>query len=288
MTKRILVGLLLLVYIFILCKILVFKEVPIVRMGHLMLNFGGTQTGPANFIPLKSILYYLLGKNGFFIAALNIGGNIILFIPLGFLLPIIFTSLNWRKIIGIAFASGLLVESIQAILEIGIFDIDDVILNGFGLMIGYGCYILFSNFSLHTKKLITLFSIGLSIGIILIYIIAQYEHIELPLRLEPSLKKEAFKLNEEGSMQCCDPCKGTGGTGKIIAINTASITIQGRRNNGSPQIIKLTNATIIKNATGVISLASLKMGDNITVVIDESETASLILLCGLSKPMVKH
>ena len=93
MTKRILVGLLLLVYIFILCKILVFKEVPIVRMGHLMLNFGGTQSGPANFIPLKSILYYLLGKNGFFIAALNIGGNIILFIPLGFLLPIIFINL---------------------------------------------------------------------------------------------------------------------------------------------------------------------------------------------------
>ena len=91
-----------------------------------------------------------------------------------------------------------------------------------------------------------------------------------------------------GSTQCCDPCNGTGGTGEIIAISINTITIKGRKENESSQVIKLTEKTIIKNAAGPILAHTLKMGDHVTVVIDETETASLVLVCGLIKPSLKH
>lgn len=288
MLKRILAGLLLIAYIFILFKILVFKEVPLVRIGHLMLNFGGTQDGPANLIPFKTILPYLLGKNGLLIAALNIGGNIILFLPIGFLLPTLFSRISWIKIISIAIATGIIVEGIQAILHIGIFDIDDVILNGLGLILGFWAYGIFTNFSIITKKVITISTGLLTVGIVLIYIIAAYKQIQLPFSLEPAIEREHLNNRQVGSTQCCDPCNGTGGTGEIIAISSNTITIKGRKENGSSQVIKLTEKTIIKNAEGPILANTLKMGDHVTVVIDETETASLVLVCGLIKPSLKH
>lgn len=288
MLKRILAGLLLIAYIFILFKILVFKEVPLVRIGHLMLNFGGTQDGPANLIPFKTILPYLLGKNGLLIAALNIGGNIILFLPIGFLLPTLFSRISWIKIISIAIATGIIVEGIQAILHIGIFDIDDVILNGLGLILGFWAYGIFTNFSIITKKVITISTGLLTVGIVLIYIIAAYKQIQLPFSLEPAIEREHLNNRQVGSTQCCDPCNGTGGTGEIIAISINTITIKGRKENGSSQVIKLTEKTIIKNAAGPILANTLKMGDHVTVVIDETETASLVLVCGLIKPSLKH
>lgn len=283
MTKRIIAGLVFITYILILFKILVFKEVPLVRIGQLMLNFGGTQEGPANLIPFKTILPYLLGKNGLLIAALNIGGNIILFIPIGFLLTIIFSKISKWIIIVIAIASGLLVEGIQAIYHIGIFDIDDVLLNGLGVIIGFWTYRIFLHFSITTKKIIRISSLILCMGITIVYLIAKYKHLQLPFSLEPAIERGHLNNRQDSSSLCCDPCNGTGGTGVIVAMDTNSITIKGRKDNGSSQLIKLTTKTIIRNSSEPISLANLKIGDHVTVIIDETETASLILLCGIIK-----
>ena len=65
MKNRFLPLLLLLVYVVILVKVMVLKDVPMIRMGPIMLNFGGTQDGDPNYIPFKTILPYLLGDNGF-------------------------------------------------------------------------------------------------------------------------------------------------------------------------------------------------------------------------------
>lgn len=105
-----------------------------------MFNFGGTTTEvgrPANFIPFKSILSYLLGERGILMAFLNIGGNIILLIPVGILAVIIQSNITWKGALLWAICSGLLIEGLQVILNVGIFDIDDLILNGLGVMIGY-------------------------------------------------------------------------------------------------------------------------------------------------------
>lgn len=138
MKKRLIPVVFLLVYCVILIKVLVFKDIPMVRIGSLMLNFGGTNgDNPPNFVPFKTILPYLLGNKGWIIAGLNLLGNIALLVPLGLILPFIYVNMTWKRSLIIAFLAGLTIEVMQVVLQVGIFDIDDVILNGLGVMIGY-------------------------------------------------------------------------------------------------------------------------------------------------------
>jgi glycopeptide antibiotics resistance protein len=143
MKKRLLPSILLLAYSSILIKVMVLKDVPMIRIGSIMLNFGGTQVGDPNYVPFKTILPYLLGEYGFMIGALNIIGNIAFLIPIGFLLPFFFARIDWKKSLVVALLSGMSIELTQVLLHIGIFDIDDVILNGLGLMVGYWLFLLF-------------------------------------------------------------------------------------------------------------------------------------------------
>ena len=93
---------------------------------------------PISFRPFQSI-------SSFFkeIRRVQIGnflGNIILFVPLGVLLPMV---TGWKKIwktmvAGISFS--LFIEIIQLITSRGCFDFDDVILNGLGTVMGIGLY----------------------------------------------------------------------------------------------------------------------------------------------------
>ena len=67
-------------------------------------------------------------------------GNIFLFMPVGVLLPAV---TGWKKmwktvVMGIGFS--LLIEVIQFITSKGCFDLDDIILNGLGTVIGFGIY----------------------------------------------------------------------------------------------------------------------------------------------------
>jgi glycopeptide antibiotics resistance protein len=143
MKNRLLSSILLLAYGAILVKVMVLKDVPMISIGPVTLNFGGTQFGDPNYVPFRTILPYLLGENGFLIGALNIGGNIAFLIPIGFLLPFVFTRIDWKRSLVVALLSGMSIELTQVFLHIGIFDIDDVILNGLGLMAGYWMYLLF-------------------------------------------------------------------------------------------------------------------------------------------------
>ena len=143
MKKRLLPSILLLAYSIILVKVMVLKDVPMIRMGPVMLNFGGTQVGDPNFVPFKTILPYLLGEYGFLIGALNIVGNIAFLVPIGFMLPFVFARIGWKKSLVLAILSGMFIELTQVVLHVGIFDIDDVILNGLGVMVGFWMYLLF-------------------------------------------------------------------------------------------------------------------------------------------------
>ncbi len=73
----------------------------------------------------------------------NIGGNIIGFIPLGILLPIIFLSLRkiWKTVF-IVFCISLFFETTQLLTGLGVFDVDDLILNTAGGLIGYLIYLI--------------------------------------------------------------------------------------------------------------------------------------------------
>lgn len=68
----------------------------------------------------------------------NIVGNIVLFIPLGFLLPILIPAYNSvQKIMLLGFCLSFSFEFIQLITVLGIFDIDDTMLNTLGCLIGF-------------------------------------------------------------------------------------------------------------------------------------------------------
>lgn len=140
MRKPVWIIIVLVLYIAFLFKLMVFKDVFLIRIGHLRLNFGGTQDGPPNLIPFKSIWSYLHGDKGLLIGGINIVGNIVLLMPIGFLIPFLIRNMTWKKSLVIALASGLAIEGTQAILHVGIFDTDDLILNGLGVMMGYWGY----------------------------------------------------------------------------------------------------------------------------------------------------
>ncbi|HET9823809.1 MAG TPA: VanZ family protein [Chitinophagaceae bacterium] len=68
----------------------------------------------------------------------NIGGNIIGFIPLGILLPALLLSFrNFWRIALAGFCISLLFETTQLLTGLGSFDVDDIILNTAGCIIGY-------------------------------------------------------------------------------------------------------------------------------------------------------
>jgi glycopeptide antibiotics resistance protein len=45
--------------------------------------------------------------------------------------------MTWQKSLALAVAVGLAIEGMEVVFRVGIFDIDDVILNALGVMIGY-------------------------------------------------------------------------------------------------------------------------------------------------------
>ena len=98
-------------------------------------NLMGTPITYRPFHSLSSFLKELQrGRIG------NSFGNIILFIPVGALLPAV---TGWKKmwktvVAGISFS--LFIEIIQLITSRGCFDIDDVLLNSLGTVMGLGLY----------------------------------------------------------------------------------------------------------------------------------------------------
>ena len=68
----------------------------------------------------------------------NIFGNVMGFIPYGFILPVItHRCRNGFFIILSGFALSLTVETIQLVTRSGCFDVDDLILNTLGAAVGY-------------------------------------------------------------------------------------------------------------------------------------------------------
>jgi len=101
-----------------------------------------------NLIPFKSIIasfeiyiYYVknvpeIANNEFWHFAVNVFGNIGVFIPFGILLTILFDS-KFIKAFTVFEIGLLILEIMQFIKRRGVFDIDDIILNTLGFLLGY-------------------------------------------------------------------------------------------------------------------------------------------------------
>ena len=89
-----------------------------------------------NLIPFKSIIE-IINNSSIYAIIINIFGNLLIFVPLEYFIIELF---NVKKIIPnflISVGSILLIEILQYIFRVGIFDIDDIILDVFGMMSFY-------------------------------------------------------------------------------------------------------------------------------------------------------
>lgn len=107
------------------------------ELENRIIMFSSEETINFNLIPFRSIGVQLTHINEWW-ALKNILGNIISFIPFGFLLPIVYNKINsFFKFFASNILFILFVESFQFFTRIGFFDVDDIFLNFVGSLCGY-------------------------------------------------------------------------------------------------------------------------------------------------------
>lgn len=108
-----------------------------------------------NLIPFQEIMRYLRYYHSIGIGrvCLNLLGNIIGFAPFGFFLPCISNrKLNFGAVTLFSMEFSITVEVIQLITRVGCCDVDDVILNTLGGMLGYLCYWIWRKYKHESEK----------------------------------------------------------------------------------------------------------------------------------------
>lgn len=114
-----------LIYILCLFQIVTFEDQTLIMSND---NF--------NLIPFKEIFRYNFGSRLFF---KNVIGNLVMFVPYGFFAAYFTKSKKWNTAFFLVSFASLSIEFTQ--LAIGrVFDIDDILLNVCGGMIGYLIY----------------------------------------------------------------------------------------------------------------------------------------------------
>lgn len=96
-----------------------------------------------NLTPFQEIRRYIEYRAmiGMPAVILNLVGNIVAFMPFGFLLPMINTAERRSYMIFLlTFELSLVIEVVQLFSRVGSFDVDDLILNTLGGLIGYWAY----------------------------------------------------------------------------------------------------------------------------------------------------
>lgn len=74
---------------------------------------------------------------------LNIFGNLMVFFPVGFLIPILRTKKTGViRIMIYSFLFSLFIESVQLVAKVGVFDVDDLFMNTLGGIVGWICYFI--------------------------------------------------------------------------------------------------------------------------------------------------
>lgn len=92
-----------------------------------------------NLVPFSSIVQGLRAGGPLFV--INIVGNIVVFVPLGIVLPNLDRRFqHWIKTLIIGIALSATIEALQWTSAQRVADVDDLLLNGFGTWIGYRMY----------------------------------------------------------------------------------------------------------------------------------------------------
>ena len=98
--------------------------------------------GIINIVPIKeTINTFMHSETGMRNSLRNLIGNILVFMPLGFFIPLLFDKFNnLKKVLKVGCLSSLAIELSQLFVGSNVCDIDDVIYNTLGAVVGFICY----------------------------------------------------------------------------------------------------------------------------------------------------
>lgn len=128
---RILGGVIFLVYIVLLIYFMFFAE---------SLGRGSASSYNYNLEPFKEISRFITYRErlGMGVVIANLLGNVIAFVPFGLFLPIMINNrFGYFGMTLLSFDMSLFIELLQLATKVGSFDVDDLILNTLGGLIGY-------------------------------------------------------------------------------------------------------------------------------------------------------
>lgn len=103
-----------------------------------------------NFLPFKEIMRYEIGSKYFI---WNVLGNIVIFVPFGFIVSYILDSKKIVKPLFLTFVASLTIEFVQMYIGRS-FDVDDILLNCIGGAVGFLLYIAINAVRKHLPKVL--------------------------------------------------------------------------------------------------------------------------------------
>jgi len=125
-----------------------FFVIYILLLFQLLTNAELNNIGGLNLVPFTEILRYEIGSMLFYY---NVIGNILIFVPFGYFVSVYIKAKKISHIFFISIISSLTVEFVQ--LQIGrSFDIDDILLNVVGSIIGFLIYVSLNAIRKHLPK----------------------------------------------------------------------------------------------------------------------------------------
>lgn len=120
----------------------------VLLLYQLLTNVETTRTSGYNLVPFTEIMRYKFGSEMFFY---NVVGNILIFIPFGYFVSSYIKASKVSHILAVSIVSSTVVEVVQ--LQIGrSFDVDDIILNVCGAILGFMVYISLCAIKKHLPK----------------------------------------------------------------------------------------------------------------------------------------
>ena len=105
----------------------------------MFLGFGREQheANIVRLLPFISTVFFVQNTTSWESIIINLFGNIIMFIPFGFLGWLNAKYFSFKKLIVDFLSALIIVEALQYLTRLGVFDIDDLALNSLGVWIGF-------------------------------------------------------------------------------------------------------------------------------------------------------
>lgn len=172
--------------------------------------------GIINIVPIKeTINTFMHSETGMRNSLRNLIGNILVFMPLGFFIPLLFDKFNnLKKVLKVGCLSSLAIELSQLFVGSNVCDIDDVIYNTLGALAGFICYKTFETIikkvnlknkldkirDFETNNILKKTIKGISIVIIVSlvsYVYAFYDQTMSAQLSDEEMAKKAFDCSDE-------------------------------------------------------------------------------------------